>query len=107
MGKFATAIILFAIMALAGIGIFVYKKEVDAIRGQLAQQQQEIELQQTNNLILEEKLKNQGLLKISRQRMKNEMAMRNADKLTLNELKNLIKEDINDFNEVEDDKQQQ
>ena len=103
MGKFATAIILFAIMALAGIGVFVYQKEVNAIRSQLAQQQQEIELQQTNNLMLEEKLKTQGLLKISRQRMKNEMAMRNADKLSLQELKGLIKEDVADFNIVEND----
>lgn len=103
MGKFATAIILFAVMALAGIGVFVYQKEVNAIRSQLAQQQQEIELQQTNNLMLEEKLKTQGLLKISRQRMKNEMAMRNADKLSLQELKGLIKEDVADFNIVEND----
>ena len=103
MGKFATAIILFAVMALAGIGIFIYNKEVNAIRSQLAQQQQEIELQQTNNLMLEEKLKTQGLLKISKQRMKNEMAMRNADKLSLQELKGLIKEDVADFNIVEND----
>ena len=64
MSKIGFSFFLFILLAVCGVGVFFYEKEVNIIRQQLAQQQQEIELAQTSNIMLEEKLLKKGIIEI-------------------------------------------
>lgn len=102
MSKLGFSFFSIILILVAGLGIFFYEKEVSVIRQQLAQQQQEIELAQTNNIMLEQKLQKKGLIEIDRKKMKNLMSMRNAEKMSLSKLKEMMHDDVKYFNETED-----
>ena len=102
MSKLGFSFFLIILILIAGLGILFYEKEVSVIRQQLAQQQQEIELAQTNNIMLEQKLQKKGLIEIDKKKMKNLMSMKNAEKMSLAKLKEMMRDDVKYFNETED-----
>lgn len=102
MSKSGMVIFLLLFVSIIGAGFVFYKKEVSVIRHQLAQQQQEIELAQTNNIMLEQKLQMKGIIDIDKKKFKNIMSMRHANKMSLKKLKELMDDDIKNFNDTED-----
>ena len=102
MSKIGFSFFLFILLAVCGVGVFFYEKEVNIIRQQLAQQQQEIELAQTSNIMLEEKLLKKGIIEIDKKKMKNLMSMKHAEKMSLQKLREMMHDDVKYFNETED-----
>lgn len=102
MSKFGFLFFFIILLAVCGAGVFFYEKEVNIIRQQLAQQQQEIELAQTSNIMLEEKLLKKGIIEIDKKKMKNLMSMKYAEKMSLQKLREMMHDDVKYFNETED-----